>query len=92
MKSREPDRLFDWYERYFALRQTEAGDYQVSFQTDKLNTRLSNLAAAGVRVDTEIGENEFGRFAWVFDPDGNRIELWEPVAASESLIDLPEAE
>jgi hypothetical protein len=29
-------------------------------------------------VDDKIDESEFGKFGWVMDPEGNRIELWEP--------------
>jgi len=32
----------------------------------------------GVAVEEKIEESEFGRFAWLMDPEGNRIELWEP--------------
>jgi predicted enzyme related to lactoylglutathione lyase len=29
-------------------------------------------------VDERLEENEYGRFAWVTDPEGNRVELWQP--------------
>jgi hypothetical protein len=29
-------------------------------------------------VDDKVDESEFGKFGWVMDPEGNRIELWEP--------------
>ena len=35
-------------------------------------------AAAGDCVDEKIRHDTYGRFAWILDPEGNRIELWEP--------------
>jgi predicted enzyme related to lactoylglutathione lyase len=32
----------------------------------------------GVEVDPRIEEGEYGRFAWVMEPEANRISLWEP--------------
>ncbi len=31
-----------------------------------------------VRMDPNRMDEDYGRFAWVFDPEGNKIELWEP--------------
>ena len=39
---------------------------------------LAQLRAAGVEVDDKVDVTEFGRFGWAVDPEGNRIELWEP--------------
>ena len=39
---------------------------------------LAQLRAAGATVEDKIDDSEFGRFGWVLDPDGNRVELWEP--------------
>jgi hypothetical protein len=36
--------------------------------------------AEGVEVDSKTEESEFGKFDWVMDPEGNRLELWEPPA------------
>jgi len=36
------------------------------------------LKADGVDVDGRIEESEFGRFSWIMDPEGTRIELWQP--------------
>jgi predicted enzyme related to lactoylglutathione lyase len=35
-----------------------------------------------VTVDEETEDSELGRFGWITDPEGNRIELWEPPAGS----------
>jgi predicted enzyme related to lactoylglutathione lyase len=39
---------------------------------------LAQLRAAGVQLDGKIVDDFNGRFAWVMDPEGNKIELWEP--------------
>jgi predicted enzyme related to lactoylglutathione lyase len=33
---------------------------------------------AGVRMDPKRQDGDYGRFVWVYDPEGNKIELWEP--------------
>jgi len=39
---------------------------------------LRKLVAAGAAVDPKREEYSYGRFAWVTDPEGNRLELWQP--------------
>jgi predicted enzyme related to lactoylglutathione lyase len=43
---------------------------------------LAQLRAAGAAVDDRVQEEPYGKFGWVMDPEGNRIELWEPPSAS----------
>ena len=50
----------------------------VNFRVDDLDQLLANLAAAGVRIDAHREEASYGRFAWIWDPEGNRVELWQP--------------
>ena len=52
----------------------------VNFRVDDLDQLLIQLAAADVRIDPKRDDHEYGRFAWIWDPDGNRVELWQPVA------------
>lgn len=54
--------------------------FMVNFRVDDLAATLLSLRSSGVEVDPKIEESEFGKFAWVMDPEGNRIELWEPPA------------
>ena len=49
---------------------------RVNLRVAELDTLLERLIAAGQRV--ERGPEEYGRFAWVWDPEGNQVELWEP--------------
>jgi predicted enzyme related to lactoylglutathione lyase len=52
--------------------------FMVNYIVDDLDGLLEDLRAAGAQVDDRREESEYGRFAWVTDPEGNRIELWEP--------------
>jgi predicted enzyme related to lactoylglutathione lyase len=52
----------------------------VNFRVDDLDELLKQLTAAGVRIDPKRDDHEYGRFAWIWDPEGNRVELWQPVA------------
>ena len=57
-----------------------SGDEQavVNFRVDSLDEVLAQLAAAGAKVDPKRDEAEYGKFGWFWDPEGNRVELWEP--------------
>ncbi len=59
---------------------TEAGPQavMVNYRVDDLDGLLEKLEAAGVEVDPKRDNSEYGRFAWVVDPEGNRFELWQP--------------
>jgi predicted enzyme related to lactoylglutathione lyase len=50
----------------------------VNFRVADLHGLLEQLRAEGVTVDDKTEDSEYGRFGWVMDPEGNRIELWEP--------------
>ena len=50
----------------------------VNFTVRDLDAMLAQLRAAGVEVDDRIEDAEYGRFGWAADPEGNRIELWQP--------------
>jgi predicted enzyme related to lactoylglutathione lyase len=50
----------------------------VNFRVRDLDAMLAQLRAAGVEVVDRIEEQEYGRFGWATDPEGNRFELWEP--------------
>ena len=52
--------------------------FMINYIVDDLDAILAKLESAGVTVDPKREEYDYGRFAWIFDPDGNKIELWEP--------------
>lgn len=59
--------------------------FMVNFRVADLDATLAALRAAGVPVDARLDESEYGRFGWVMDPEGNRIELWEPPPEGTSV-------
>jgi len=52
--------------------------FMVNYRVENLDALLEVLRAEGVWID-EKREYEYGKFAWIRDRDGNRIELWEPL-------------
>lgn len=50
----------------------------VNFTVRDLDAMLAQLRGDGVSVDDRVEEHEYGRFGWATDPEGNRIELWQP--------------
>ena len=53
----------------------------INFQVDDLDGVLDRLIAEGVTVDPKRESYDFGKFGWLIDPEGNRVELWQPVAS-----------
>ncbi len=54
--------------------------FMLNFRLDDLDAALAALGEAGVRIDETRMDEEYGRFAWVYDPEDNKIELWQPPA------------
>jgi predicted enzyme related to lactoylglutathione lyase len=52
----------------------------MNFRVADLDGLLEALKAEGVEIDPHREDYEYGRFAGVMDPEGNRLELWEPPA------------
>ena len=52
--------------------------FMINLVVDDLDAALENVKAAGGQVIPDKEEHDFGRFGWIVDPDGNRVELWEP--------------
>ena len=53
----------------------------INLQVDDLDGVLDRLVEEGVAVDPKRESYGFGRFGWFSDPEGNRVELWQPVVA-----------
>ncbi|WP_031494841.1 VOC family protein [Bryobacter aggregatus] len=107
LRAKDPDALYQWYERHLGLIRSEGGfafpaptqhpqivfaffreeeEYfppaqkaMINLQVDDLDGVLDRLIAAGVTVDPKRDRYDFGIFGWVIDPEGNRIELWQPM-------------
>lgn len=52
--------------------------FMINYRVDDLDGMLDRLRRGGVAVLSGPEDHENGRFAWVMDPDGNKVELWEP--------------
>lgn len=50
----------------------------LNYRVADLDALLATLRREGVAVDEQVMEDENGRFGWITDPEGNRIELWQP--------------
>ena len=61
--------------KYFA---PSASSFMLNFRVEKLDELLTALRAEGVEVDPKAEKSDYGNFGWIMDPEGNRIELWEP--------------
>lgn len=53
--------------------------FMLNLRVSNLDALLDQLKAAGVKIDPKRQDEGYGRFAWVYDPEDNKIELWEPV-------------
>lgn len=56
--------------------------FMVNYRVDDLHALLDALKAEGCNVLDTISESDYGKFGWVIDPEGNKVELWEPPAGS----------
>jgi predicted enzyme related to lactoylglutathione lyase len=52
----------------------------INYRVDDLDSLLEKLAAGGVWIDPKRQDEGYGKFAWIKDCDGNRVELWQPLA------------
>lgn len=56
--------------------------FMINFRVADLAALLTALRAEGCAVEEKVEESEYGKFGWVTDPEGNRVELWEPPPGS----------
>lgn len=56
----------------------EENRWMINYRVDDLDGLLDQLRAKGVRVEEQTMEDENGKFGWCWDPEGNKVELWEP--------------
>lgn len=52
--------------------------FMMNFRVENLDELLAALKEEGVTVMEKTEEYDYGKFGWILDPDGNKIELWEP--------------
>ena len=56
-------------------------DFMINYRVNNLDGLIEKLESEGVEFVGEVEEYPFGKFAWILDPDGQKIELWEPYDA-----------
>ena len=61
-----------------------ASPFMFNFRVADLDALLPVLREEGVEVDERTENYPYGRFGWIMDPEGNRVELWEPSGAAET--------
>ena len=61
---------------YFAPNQP----LMINYIVDDMDALLDRLKREGVKIDPKRMDESYGRFAWIYDSDGNKIELWQPSA------------
>jgi predicted enzyme related to lactoylglutathione lyase len=55
-----------------------AASFMINFRVDDLDSLLVALRNEGCDVVDKTETSEYGKFGWVIDPDGNKVELWQP--------------
>ena len=61
--------------KYFA---PSTADFMIDYVVDDMDAMLARLRSHDVAVLKQSNEDANGRFAWIVDPEGNKVELWEP--------------
>jgi len=57
-----------------------SASFMINFRVADLDALLATLRTEGCNVMDKTETSEHGKFGWVIDPDGNKIELWQPPA------------
>ena len=53
--------------------------FMINYRVDNLSELIAQLRANGIEIVNGPESHENGKFAWIMDPDGNKVELWEPM-------------
>ena len=57
--------------------------FMVNYIVDDMDALLDRLKDEGVKIDPKRMNESYGRFAWIYDSDGNKVELWQPLSAKQ---------
>jgi hypothetical protein len=55
--------------------------FMINYIVDDMDALLDRLKQESVKIDAKRMDESYGRFAWIYDSDGNKIELWQPTPA-----------
>ena len=61
--------------------------FMINYRVDDLDALLAQLRADGVEIVGDPQSDDNGKFAWIMDPDGNKVELWQPMVAVDKNKD-----
>jgi predicted enzyme related to lactoylglutathione lyase len=53
-------------------------EFMINFAVDDMEAMIARLMAKGIPILKREDDDNFGKFAWIQDPDGTKIELWQP--------------
>ena len=53
-------------------------EFMINYRVENLDSLINELRKNQVKIIDEIEEYDYGKFAWIIDPDGRKVELWEP--------------
>ena len=67
-------RLFPTNTKYFG---ESSSSLMINYRVASMDRMLEQLRKSGVKIE-KVEDYDYGRWAWIMDPEGNRIELWEP--------------
>lgn len=56
-----------------------AASFMINYRVDDLAALLDQLREGGVTIVAGPESHDNGHFAWILDPDGNKVELWQPM-------------
>ena len=59
--------------------------FMINYRVDNMDEMVEQLVSGGVEIIQGPESHENGKFAWIMDPDGNKIELWEPMIFDEKI-------
>ncbi len=60
-----------------------ASSFMINYRVDDLDELVAQLHRDGIAIVKGPQSDENGRFAWILDPDGNKVELWQPMLSDE---------
>jgi len=65
--------------------------FMINYRVENLEWLLAQLRAEGVTMVGDVKVEPYGKFAWIMDPEGNKVELWEPNDAAYEKMVPPQA-
>lgn len=71
--------VFSFFKKESKHFDPSTSSFMINFRVKDLKSLIEELKKEGVTIVGDIMEESYGKFGWIMDPEGNKIELWEPV-------------